>query len=53
MNEKVGETLEKQLQLLSERSREVGVLDPVGLARLTEAMCALSEAILRLRSPCA
>ena len=47
MDEKVRETLEKQLQLLSERSRETLPSDCDGLARLTEAMCALSEAICR------
>lgn len=52
MGEEVRETLEKQLQLLSERSHDVPPSDSEGLARLTKAMCALSEVILRLQSPC-
>lgn len=47
MDEKVRETLEKQLQLLSERSREVPLGDCDGLAKLTEAMCALTDVICR------
>lgn len=52
MLERIMETLEKQLQLLSERSREVGVLDCDGLAKLTTAMSEVADVILRFRSPC-
>lgn len=42
-NDEVRETLEKQLQLLSERSLEVR--DPNGLYLLTEAMCKVEHAL--------
>lgn len=38
---KIGETLEKQLELLSERSVGLPISDSDGLARLTDAMCNL------------
>lgn len=43
----IRETLEKQLQLLSERSAGLNKLDSTGLLELTKAMCLLADAITR------
>lgn len=52
LKEEIEKTLEKQLQLLSERSAELNPRDSVGLAKLTTAMSQLAEVISRFRSPC-
>ena len=49
MNKKeIKETLEKQLQLLSERSAETKNRDYMELAKLSESMCLLAETINRI-----
>ena len=45
---KIKETLEKQLQLLSERSAETKNRDYMELAKLSESMCLLAETINRI-----
>ena len=47
-NKEIKETLEKQLQLLSERSNIV--CDPAVLLSLTSAMCAVVEALRTIDS---
>ena len=46
------ETLEKQLQLLSERSVEVKNLDCMELVELTKSMCLLVETITQIFQTC-
>lgn len=49
MNKKeIKETLEKQLQLLSERSAETKNRDYMELTELSKAMCLLAETIDRI-----
>ena len=45
---KVRETLEKQLELLSERSTGTKERDYTELAELTKAMCLVAETITRV-----
>ena len=47
-NGDIRETLEKQLQLLSERSAGTKERDYMELAELTKSMCMLSEAITHI-----
>ena len=47
---KIKETLEKQLQLLSERSAETKNRDYMELAKLSESMCLLAETRKSVRS---
>lgn len=46
--DKTKETLEKQLQLLSERSSESKNQNYMELAAYTESMCRLAETIIRI-----
>lgn len=48
----IRETLEKQLQLLVERSSEVKNRDYMELVELTKSMCLLAETITRIFQTC-
>lgn len=49
-NGNIRETLEKQLQLLSERSAGTKERDYMELAELTRSMCLLAETITQIHS---
>lgn len=49
----IRETLEKQLQLLSERSADAKNWDYMGLVEITKAMCTLVNTITFLSGPSA
>lgn len=46
MDKKIKETLEKQLQLLSERSEMIRCGNPSELVALTVAMCKVTDSLL-------
>lgn len=52
MERPIKEALEKQLQLLSERSTGTKQRDCIELVELTKAMCQLAETLTRIYPTC-